>query len=640
VQFALPSANPEAMASSELRQRRGAEPTIAAQQAQVTPNGAVEQPTPLSAEAAMSTRQMLVAVLHLAKPCITANPRWKVLVAHLVASVGFTVLDNWVMIQFSYIKRDYNSALQKKDQEEFYNCMGAFVKILAQIIFIAGVQSYTTGHLSLQWKQILSNRYLRRYFGSNRGGPVFYTLQLGTPGLQVDNPDQRMTQDISNFVDRTVNLAFAVMDSVMSVIGFSAVLWEISADLMFFLVGYAIVGTFVTIRLFGREMLKLARQTIAQDADLRFALIRIREHAESVAFYGGGKRELAQALKGLEAVAATIEQRIKWSLGLASFNRVYKYFTFVMPPLIIAPRYFRDEVEFGVVAQSSHAFISILFSISLVVSRFEAISTLGAEVMRLRGLEQALDRAEEPPSQAIELKSESDCPYGIHAESVSLRTPNGKTEICKGLTFRLQWGQSLLIAGESGIGKSSLLRAFAGLWRTGSGSITIRKSDDKSIRGFSPFFLSQHCYTPLGSLREQVRFPLEVASSGENIDDEAVVAALKKAHLPLHERWTLDSVEDWGAVLSMGEQQRLAFARVFLHRPSLVFLDESTSAMDLNNENLMYEELKRLGIAFVSVGHRRSLWRFHDQALYGVMKENGPEWATYSISEFEKVKAS
>eukprot|EP00931_Biecheleriopsis_adriatica_P041253 TRINITY_DN23601_c0_g1_i1.p1 TRINITY_DN23601_c0_g1~~TRINITY_DN23601_c0_g1_i1.p1 ORF type:complete len:636 (+),score=147.44 TRINITY_DN23601_c0_g1_i1:31-1908(+) len=578
----------------------------------------------------LGVKASLRSTWQLARPFLLENPERRYAWVTAALGFGFLFLESFIMVKFSFIKRDYNSALQKKDEESFWKGVQSYALIIVGYIVVAGAQGFAAANFSLAWRKYLLEHFLKRYLD----GRTFYALQLGSPQQAVDNPDQRICEDTSAFVDQSVKLFTVAVDSVMTVVSMSAVLLSISTDLCLFLLVYAIGGTIVTIYVFGKRMMSLAREAISQTATLRFYLIRVREHAESVAFYGGQARELAQASQRVSELFQTQLAQTYWSTGLGCFNKVYKYTTFVLPVVFVAPKYFRDEVEFGVVAQTTQAFIQILFALSVIVSKFENISGLGARVQRLEHLAAALEAAAEAPEECIELR-EAELPTALSLSSLTLFTPNGKTCICKGLNLELAVGSCCLIMGESGIGKSSLLRALAGLWTRGSGIIRVgQAAEDLEGNRKRPFFISQQCYMTLGSLRDQVLFPMDAAAAQkQGITDADIMTALELAHVPLHRKWGLHAQEDWAGLLSMGEQQRLAFARVFLHRPAFAFLDESTSAMDLRNEKHIYEELRRCGVSYVSVGHRQSLRDFHSVVLYGSMGSDGPCWQLEEASK-------
>lgn len=424
----------------------------------------------------------------------------------------------------------------------------------------------------------------------------------------------------------------------------------------------------MTTKFFGSKLMGLHFQALRREADLRFGLVRAREHAESIALYRGAAREAGAARAALASVAAVLFRRVAWSRNLALFTNAYEFATFCLPSLIIAPRYFAGEVEFGVVTQAGFAFRTVQGALNLIVGRFEQLSGLAAETERLERLLALLEGLEGEAGasrgggggggkhsggggKAVELtvkgegsivpvasssvitrsdiKAHGDSCL-LRLERVSIRTPISGRELWSDLSLELREGDSVLVIGPSGCGKSSLLRAVAGVWTSGAGEIAAPSHDDT-------LFLPQSPYMPLGSLRAQLLFPtaagepeyvgrdvsggvaadLHVSSA---FDDEELLTALDAAGLgELSDRFAyqggLDAVVEWADVLSAGEQQRVAFARLFLRRPACAFLDEATSALDERGESAMYALLKRHVRGVVSVGHRSTLMRYHSHVL-------------------------
>jgi putative ABC transport system ATP-binding protein/putative ATP-binding cassette transporter len=281
------------------------------------------------------------------------------------------------------------------------------------------------------------------------------------------------------------------------------------------------------------------------------------------------------------------------------FQNSYRYVTFLLPTFILAPRILAGELEIGVSAQAGVAFQSILISLGLIVSQFDQLSALAAAVTRLFHLQNKLEN--QTTSTTINWVEDS---Y-ISFQNVTLKTPDSQKLIVEDLSFTLTEGQSLLIIGKSGVGKTSLLRALAGLWHEGTGTIICPRTH--------LLFLPQRPYMVLGNLRHQLLYP----HLDTTVTDDELLEVLQQVNLlSIIERGIkLDAIEDWGRVLSVGEQQRLAFARLLLHSPQYAILDEATSALDEDNQRALYELLQTTNIAYISVGHRSSLRDFHNHVL-------------------------
>ena len=356
--------------------------------------------------------------------------------------------------------------------------------------------------------------------------------------------------------------------------------------------------------------------------------MRLRENAESIAFYGGEAREAEEVGARLDRAVANKREILGTQRNLEFFTTAYTYLVQILPVLVVSPLYFAGTIELGVVTQSAGAFNHVLNDLSLIVNQFEGLSSFSAGLGRLatfvERMESYCDASEcaldanatfvlrdEPraaPARRVEA-TEADLVGGavLAIDGLRLETPDGNRELFGDLSLEVRGGDHLLVTGASGAGKSSLLRAVAGLWDRGEGSV-VRPPRNETV------FLPQRPYATLGSLRQQLVYPKTVAEAAAR--DEDLRAALETCRLGRLAASDLDTVRDWGDELSLGEQQRLAFARVLVARPRLCVLDEATSALDLANEAAMYGALAAVpGLTYVSVGHRPSLVDFHARRL-------------------------
>jgi ABC-type uncharacterized transport system fused permease/ATPase subunit len=285
------------------------------------------------------------------------------------------------------------------------------------------------------------------------------------------------------------------------------------------------------------------------------------------------------------------------------FQNSYQYINFILPFIVLAPRIFSGELEIGSVSQSQAAFERIGFALGLVIYQFDKLSLIAAGVKRLSTLNQLLEIHNQPPKMP-RITYQENSSLAIH--NLTLEIPKTEKTLVKNLSLDVAPNQSLLIMGTSGVGKSSLLRAIAGLWKTGTGVIQSPKRD-------TMLFLPQKPYMVLGSLRQQLWYP----NYPLDREDQPLINLLEKVNLShLVVRYdSLDQVEDWSTILSLGEQQRLAFARLLLTQPQYAILDEATSALDSKNEAILYQQLQKTPVTFVSVGHRSSLIQYHQQVL-------------------------
>jgi vitamin B12/bleomycin/antimicrobial peptide transport system ATP-binding/permease protein len=335
----------------------------------------------------------------------------------------------------------------------------------------------------------------------------------------------------------------------------------------------------------------------------------VRDNAESIAFYRGEMRERRDLVNRLMAAVVNMLDIVGWNRNLAFFISGYFYAAALMPVLIVAPMYMSGEVEFGVVTQSAGAFAQVLSSVSLIVTQFERLSAYLAGVQRLGMLWDELDEFDAEEDRVAQEGSQEVDEHSLKVSlnKLTVRTPDGMKTLVNDLSFELRRNQSLLIMGASGTGKSSVLRTIAGLWPIGSGAL-----ERPPLRDI--MFLPQRPYMINGNLRDQLLYPYP----DEGFSDEQILEVASKVNLSdVLERVDsdLDRVMDWINVLSIGEQQRVAFARLFLRNAKFAFLDEATSALDEDNQEHLYQLLKVAGTGFISVGHRSTLIEYHDRVL-------------------------
>lgn len=432
-----------------------------------------------------------------------------------------------------------------------------------------------------------------------------------------------------------------ILNAAVDLISFSGILFSIYPPLFVALLIYSIGGTAASLAI-GRPLIGLNFSQEAAEANFRYGLVRVRENAESIAFYGGEDNEARLLGNRLTFVVENFGKLLLASRNLNFFTSFYRFLIQILPAAVVAPLYFRGEIEFGVINQSASAFNHILTDVSLVVYQFEALAGFSAVIDRLGELEEVLRSTGSTPGSttlpgpsSISLRTvpiASNAPLLV-LDKLSLTIPHTNKTLIQDLSFAVEEHHSLLIMGPSGSGKTSLLRTIAGLWRSGSGSVVLYGQPMGRGEGQGDvFFVPQRPYVVLGTLRDQLLYPTWAQPSDDSPSlhhenehqhrplpsDEAMRRALLAVKLgPLVDRvnGNLDAKSDWASVLSLGEQQRLAFARVLLAKPRLLLMDESTSALDTFNEKQVYNALRDAGITYVSVGHRPTLLSFHQRVL-------------------------
>ena len=539
-------------------------------------------------------------------------PRWQqwlflgVLLLLSLSVSGMNVL-------ISYVGNYFTTALSERDAPTFWRFFFVYAGVFAVATPIVVFYGFVQDLLGLRWRDWMTQKFLGQYF-HNR---AYYEINFEE---DIDNPDQRIAEDIKSFTTTSLRFLLLGLGALIDVVSFTGILWSISQFLAIFLVGYALFGTVVA-ALMGRRLITLNFNQLRREADFRYGLVHVRDNAESIAFYQGEAQEMGQLRNRFVNVLQNFRFLIGWQRNLAFFRTPYRYATYILPSVILAPLYFSQKIKFGDISQAGFAFSQIFEAFALVVLYMNELSTFAAGINRLETFTEALDAQDQPPPTDISTITTSQSAE-IALTDLSLATPKGQRTLLNHLSIVLQPQQSLVIVGPSGVGKSSLLRAIAGLWNRGNGSIA--RPDLTEM-----LFLPQRPYMVLGSLRAQLLYP----NLERETQDAQLQEALQQANLPdLVERVGGFDIElDWRDLLSLGEQQRLAFARLLLTKPRYAILDEATSALDLANEKRLYETLREIGTTFVSVGHRTTLLKYHDFVLE---LSNDSSWKLTPIQDY------
>lgn len=563
----------------------------------------------------------------LALPYFKDGPQVKDARTKLAVVVALTLGTTGVSVLFSFLGRDFFNALAAKDEAKFTEMLVKWLVALCLGIPVFVMRDYYQSKLALDWREWMTKYLMDDYFGKRR----FYTLQASA---MLDNPDQRIASDVSQFTSTTLSLTMTLLNSSVDLISFSGILFSIYPPLFIALLIYSIGGTVASISI-GRPLIGLNFLQEAAEADFRYGLVRVRENAESIAFYGGEEKEGSLLWNRIQSVVQNYGNLLVASRRLSFFTSFYRFLIQILPAAVVAPLYFKGDIEFGVVNQSSSAFNHILTDISLVVFQFEALAGFSAVIDRLGELTEVFEQSNVMTDSKVIVREEHprQLPTLLDITMLQLCVPRDDTKVLiRGLDLHVEQGHSLLIMGPSGSGKTSLLRAISGLWNNGEGTISLYGSPVGREEGCGEiFFVPQRPYMVLGTLRDQILYPTWAGSdqivngtpSKNNTrrslpTDLDIRQALKTVRLDsVLERIDndLDYLADWAAELSLGEQQRLAFARILLSMPDLVLMDESTSALDSTNERILYTALKHAGITFVSVGHRPTLLEYHEKVL-------------------------
>jgi vitamin B12/bleomycin/antimicrobial peptide transport system ATP-binding/permease protein len=559
----------------------------------------------------------------LAVPYWRSAERWRS-GALLATVIGMNLGLVWLNVLFAEWNNVFYDALQHKDLPVFTHQLIRFCFLAAAFIVVAVYQTYLQQMLQIRWRRWLTEDTIARWTRAK----AYYRVQLSIPGA--DNPDQRIADDIDSFIANTLQLGLGLLSSVVTLISFVAMLWGLSGPLtlwgvsipgymVWVALAYALLGSWLINRI-GRPLIRLNFQQQRFEANFRFSLMRLRENAEGVALYGGEAREV----EGLRLRFADILGNW-WSImrrqkGLNGFSSGYDQIAIVFPFVVSAPRYFSGALQLGGMMQISSAFGQVQGALSWFIGAYGALASWKATMDRLSGFEGALEQVAREAGASALVRTEAAGARGVTVADLSLWLPDGRS-LVEGVSLTLAPGSRTLVSGPSGCGKSTLFRALGGLWPHGRGRLTIPA-------GARLLFLPQRPYLPIASLRIAVAYP----DPPEKFDDGRLRETLDLCGLA-HLAGDLDREEHWGQILSLGEQQRLAFARALLTAPDWLFLDEATAALDEASEAALYRLLlERLpGTAVVSVAHRPALAAFHERHLAFRPTEDGA--ATPGLSE-------
>ena len=685
------------------------------------------------------------------------------------------LVNSGISVIFSFVGRDFYSALSAKDQALFLEKTANFAVGLAVATPLTVLYKFQRQRLALNWREWMTTELARQYYSDQ----AYYKIEVDR---DLDNPDQRICEDVTAFTRVSLDFFITLMTSAIDLVSFSGILYSIypqarrravatrtplatrtprtprsppthhpTPQLFYAIFAYAGFGSLTTVYL-GRALVGQNAEQLLREADLRYSLVRLRENAESIAFYQGEAQEAAEVQSRLGGAISNRRAILGTQRNLEFFTTAYSYLVQILPVLVVSPLYFAGSVELGVITQSTGAFNHVLNDLSIIVNQFEGISSfsaglnrLAAFVERMEGYHRDASRTrrtahasfpprsslcryqrgggenatfvlseehlarlmadgrrpkprslwewvrygrEGPPKHEARQSADADAdadaaagdtsiweavrygragrppppppPYAYPSSSssssmvgvvaptgrirnveldeipgggalavrdLSLLTPDGSRQLFANVSVDVRPGAHLLIMGNSGTGKSSMLRAVAGLWDRGSGEVARPPTA-------STMFLPQRPYCTLGSLRQQLVYPQTVDAWKRTSTDYTLLSALDTVQLGRLAAGGLDAVRDWGDELSLGEQQRLGFARVLVNRPKLAILDEATSALDLANEAAMYTALAQVpGLTYLSVGHRPSLLRFHAQRLRLFGMEQTPSFEVVAVDE-------
>ena len=581
-------------------------------------------------------------VVKLSMPYFNSEEKWTAR-GFLLAIVLLNLGTVFMAVQFNEWYKVFYDALEKRDQPVFWTQLGRFSYLAFGAIIIAVYKFYITQLLEMRWRKWMTAHYLKRWLTNQ----TFYKLELmrfaasSSTETKTDNPDQRISEDVNQFTSATITLTMGLLNSVVTLLSFIGILWALSGSFSFSLGGssytipgfmvwaaivYCAVGSVLT-HYIGRSQIKLNFFQQRYEADFRHHMVRVREYSESIALDKGEKVEATQLGNRFTTVLANYLKLLQAQKKLIWFTSFFGQAAVIFPFVVAAPRFFSGAIQLGELMQISSAFGQVQGSLSWFVDSYSGLAAWRATTDRLTSFNDSMAASEALAGQQTEqqtaLGSDTNT---LSVSDLTLSLPNGKVLLANA-ALTAHAGDAILLNGPSGSGKSTLFRAFAGIWPFSKGQIHMPAN---------AMFIPQRPYFPNGSLRDALAYPEPAAK----YDDAALQTALTDALLPqLANR--LDDKEAWGQMLSGGEQQRLAIARVLLKKPQWVFADEATSALDVEAENTLYKRLLA-GVllakgAIISIAHRPSVAAFHNQT-WTLEKANSNEStsATYSVAATQR----
>ncbi len=555
---------------------------------------------------------------------IVAPEKW---VAYLL--LGIIILINLaqvgISVRLSFWGRDWLNSIQDKNAPEFWRLLfQVWVPWVAVLIASNVIEFLLLSVFKIRWREWTTLRLIGRWLDKG----THYRLQFN--GGAVDNPDQRIQEDVRKYIDTTYSLTISMISQISTLISFSVILWGLSAALtipgtetrvpgLLFWIAllYAAIGTLIAHKI-GRRLIALNFQQEQYEANFRFSLARLREYAEPVALLAGEAAEKDKLSQRFGAVISNFFRMVGVQKWLTAFTQLYGSSNSVIPYIVAAPFYFVGQISFGVLNQTAGAFSRVDAALSFFIDRYATLADYKAVVDRLSGFDTSIDSAI-ARREATNIIRKPGMGTDIQIPALALALPDGRV-IANLKNVVLRKGERTLLVGPSGSGKSTLFRAIAGIWPFGEG--TIEQPEAQSV-----MLLPQRPYIPIGSLRGAISYP---AIEGVHSDD-AIARALDAVHLPVL-KGRLDEEANWSQILSGGEQQRLAVARALLAKPEWLFLDEATAALDEPLEEAVYEAIREVlpGTTIVSIGHRSSLIDNHDRRIEMRLGEDN----LYSVADF------
>src|SRR3990167_107022 len=562
------------------------------------------------------------------KPYWTSEEKCSAFVL-LALGILCTIFGVRASVTLNGITKDFYDALQNFNHKQVLGSLLHYIIMLAILILVYGYGFYFNGLLAIRWRRWLTKHYLKKWLHNHS----HYHMQLR--GRNMDNPDQRISEDLDTFTSATMGVFFMIFESLFSGISFGIILWGLSGSLSIavghhhvsvhgYLLWAALFFGLLAIgitQLIGKKLANLDYQQQHFNADFRFSLVKLRESSEQVALYQGERNEDKRFDHFFNRIYDNFIKMLSLKKRLMFFTSGYSMGLYFLGILIAIPLYFQKKLQIGGMMQVTGAFSSVVSAFLSFANSFSFFTEWRAVVSRLSEFNQCVDFSQHTAVTGKHILINDGFNGGIVINNFTLSLPNG-TVLLSNLNLNFYAGSSYLLCGPSRLGKSTLLRALAGLWPFYQGEIYRQKNK-------SMFFLPQKPYFPIGSFKEALIYPGNQDIGIDIIHDTLLQVGLTKF------QHSLDEIKDWEKELSLGEQQLVAFARLFLHKPDIIFLDESTSALDEEKECFVYKAMRKFlpQAALISVGHRSSLRQFHENIITLTSEAKTSDGLTLKVTE-------
>lgn len=561
------------------------------------------------------TREFIVGLFHLITPYWNSEEK-KSARLYLAAIITLTIAAVYMTLLLNEWFNSFYSALQNYDSDAVYRGLLRFTGLAFAHIAFAVYSYYLQQRLALRWRKWMTKNYLAKWTGQQ----MYYRLEMFSQGT-ADNPDQRISEDINLFTARTLSFMSGLLRSATTIVCFIFVLWNLSEILSFSAAGqeihiygylvwtalaYSVLGTWITHKV-GHRLVSLNYLQQKLEADFRFSMVRLRETAESVAFYNGAAKEEAFLSNRFMTLLRNTLFIIKKQKQLSWLTNSYAQIAIIFPFVVAVPRYLSQNISLGGLMQIANCFGKVQDAMSYFVDVYASLAEWQSCAERLLSFDKHIAAIEKETEEKSGSLVREETPDRLRLTDVTISVPamdeNKRTrEIISSAACTIRSGEHVILKGPSGSGKSTLLRTLAGFWPYVKGHISMPASSEM-------MFIPQKPYIPMGTSAEAASYPLETA-------DKEILSPLLMEYGLSHLMEKPDTEADWSHILSLGEQQKLAFVRVFLRKPKWVFLDEATSAMDEETEEKMYRLLTALpGTTVISIGHRSTLDKWHDRVL-------------------------